>query len=1278
MGAKNLHAQIDTEFWFVAPEVVQGHSDRPIMFRIASFASATTVIISQPANASFSPIVVNLLPNSVQSVDLTARITDIENIPRATTLNKGIKITATNPISIYYEVLATGSGTNNFPLNPEIFSLKGKNALGNEFIIPSQNFCYNAYNSAESADIVATQDNTQITFTPSVECFGSSGNYQPNNTYTITLNQGQTFSLAPTSGNESFSLRGTIISSNKPIAVTVTDDSINRDGSQDLIGDQLFPVANCGNEYIVVRGMDMANQDRVYIVGTQNNTALSINGVNVATIQRGQTYDYNNLITLASYIQADKPIYVMHLSGHLQTIGNQTKIESSSSFLPKLGCTGTTAVNLFKNTADDFMLFVVTRAGKEGGFTINGDNSLLTSSDFSFVPGTSNQWVFARKSFSNTILPVNQSHSIVNNLGGFHLGMFAAYRNSVGNAVGSNYAYFSDFGQLSFSLGADKTICQGQSVTLDAGAGRDSYLWSNGANTRTITVTTAGIYSVTITQNGCNSTAQINVNVTPAPMATIQNLATQYCSQASPITLTGTPAGGTFTINGTPATSFNPATLGVGTHVVVYTLNNSNGCVSTATQNVTIGGNVSLTNNLNTSYCTNNPNITITGTAGSIFTLNGNPITTFSPSTLGVGNYTIIQTYNDGLGCTGTLEKIITINNLPTLNFTNLQSQYCISTTSFILQANPLGGTFSINGNNTNELNPALLGVGNHQVIYNFTAVNGCTNSISQNVTIHNLPTNLSNNLNDKYCINSPDVNISGTAGSIFTLNGNPITIFSPSTLGVGNYTITQTLTDANNCAGSISKTIFVNALPNASIVNLNNNYCTNVPDFNLSGHGIPIGGTFTINGNNENIFSPATLGAGSHTVIYSYTDNNFCTNTAVRVINVVSSPILTHNLQNNYCVNTSNINLTGTMGSTFTLNGNPITTFSPSTLGAGNYVITQFANSSPCVSTQNINVQVNNLPTLTFNNLQNSYCNNASSFTLSATPAGGTFTINGISANIFNPSILGLGQHTIVYQFTDNNGCSNSISKNVTISQGETLFNNLQANYCFDANPITLTGNAGSIFTFNGNPITVFSPVVLGAGNHTIIQTLNNNGCTNTSSTQVNIYPPTNLNFTNVANQYCIDTPVFDVIPNILGGEIKIDGIITNVFNPADYVVGDVVLVEYRLVDNNGCERQISKNVRIVNCQEGKNLFLPSAFSPNGDGLNDVWEIYGDENLKNLEIKVFNRWGEVIFVTYSKNNKWDGTNFGMPLPVGTYIWKAKYETSEKKVEMKGYVAILK
>jgi gliding motility-associated-like protein len=69
-------------------------------------------------------------------------------------------------------------------------------------------------------------------------------------------------------------------------------------------------------------------------------------------------------------------------------------------------------------------------------------------------------------------------------------------------------------------------------------------------------------------------------------------------------------------------------------------------------------------------------------------------------------------------------------------------------------------------------------------------------------------------------------------------------------------------------------------------------------------------------------------------------------------------------------------------------------------------------------------------------------------------------------------------------------------------------------------------------------------------------------------------------------------------------------------------------------------------------------NLFHPSAFTPNGDGLNDIFKVVGKYTAI-VEFKIFNRWGELLFLTTDLGQGWNGTYKGNAMPEGTYVFRA-------------------
>jgi gliding motility-associated-like protein len=475
-------SQADTEFWFVAPEVDASHGDDPIFLRITAENQAAIVTIGQPANSGGITLTQTVPANTTVSVNLTVFKTLVENQPANTVLNKGIQILSNRPITAYYEVANTD--------NPEIFPLKGSSALGQFFYLPGQNSFPNQVGKA-AFDIVATQNNTTVTIIPADNIVG----HQAGVAFTITLNKGETFSCVGTSTLAAATLAGSKITSNKPIAVTHSDDSLFNNGAWDLIGDQIVPVSILGTEYIAVKGW--ATNERIYIVATEDNTTYYLNGSTgtMVTISAGQLQTHT-ITGSAIYVTSNKPIYVLHLSGH----GN----EMGDALLPPIECTGSDKVGFVRTSSGTFTILVATTVGNEGNFLVNGSATPLQASNFFPIPGNAN-WVGARVDLTTAQAAVG-NNSIENTSGLFHLGIL----NAIGQS--SEYGYFSSYSSL--NLGEDRTICTVDlPLQLDAGATATSFTWNNGSTNRFLSVTQSGEYSVETVLYNCTLRDTVFVNV---------------------------------------------------------------------------------------------------------------------------------------------------------------------------------------------------------------------------------------------------------------------------------------------------------------------------------------------------------------------------------------------------------------------------------------------------------------------------------------------------------------------------------------------------------------------------------------------------------------------------------------------------------------------------------------------------------------------------------------------------------------------------------------------
>lgn len=136
------------------------------------------------------------------------------------------------------------------------------------------------------------------------------------------------------------------------------------------------------------------------------------------------------------------------------------------------------------------------------------------------------------------------------------------------------------------SAGGPTTFCQGGSVTISGNTSGGT--WNNGSNSTTITVNTSGNYFITNT-NSCGTVTsnQITVIVNSLPAVNAGSYS-NVTTNSPAFTLTGTPAGGTFSGVGVSENKFDPAVAGQGTFLVTYTFTNANGCTNTASTTVTV------------------------------------------------------------------------------------------------------------------------------------------------------------------------------------------------------------------------------------------------------------------------------------------------------------------------------------------------------------------------------------------------------------------------------------------------------------------------------------------------------------------------------------------------------------------------------------------------------------------------------------------------------------------------------------------------------------------
>ena len=108
------------------------------------------------------------------------------------------------------------------------------------------------------------------------------------------------------------------------------------------------------------------------------------------------------------------------------------------------------------------------------------------------------------------------------------------------------------------------------------------------------------------------------------------------------------------------------------------------------------------------------------------------------------------------------------------------------------------------------------------------------------------------------------------------------------------------------------------------------------------------------------------------------------------------------------------------------------------------------------------------------------------------------------------------------------------------------------------------------------------------------------------------------------------------------------------------------------------GCSDSVTLNVEVA---PDVLLYVPNAFTPDADEHNQQWFFYIEGvDLENFQVEIYNRWGEVIWVSYDAKERWDGMYNGSPIQAGTYLWKISYKeiNSDGRKFHTGYINILR
>lgn len=399
----------------------------------------------------------------------------------------------------------------------------------------------------------------------------------------------------------------------------------------------------------------------------------------------------------------------------------------------------------------------------------------------------------------------------------------------------AGYAYVdASCSAMAMDLSAT-AVCAGQPITLTGPAGAASYLWSNGATTQTISTTTPGAYSVTVTPvtgSACAITLDTVVSASPNPIAQFTNNGPVCFGQPITFSDQSNPNGSTIDSwswdfgDGSTSTSQNPTHTYAagGTYTVTLTVSTPAGCTNSTTANVTQAPQLTLPTSFVDETCGQCDGVAIVAPQGgtSPYSYNWNGAGPNAPSinNLCSGNYPV--TVTDNMGCTQTAS--VTVGNGGGLSITSITStpEQCQGDCSGTITITAPGATqFSIDGGTTFTASGNFANVcfGNYNVAV--TNASGCSATGTVSVTAPN-PMTLTATGDTLICIGGTAVISASVIGGTAPVtliwdqglpNGSPQSV-SPS----ANTTYSVFAQDANGCT-TTPQTVDVTINPPLNVI---------------------------------------------------------------------------------------------------------------------------------------------------------------------------------------------------------------------------------------------------------------------------------------------------------------------------------------------------------------------------------------------------------------------------------------------------------------------------
>lgn len=889
----------------------------------------------------------------------------------------------------------------------------------------------------------------------------------------------------------------------------------------------------------------------------------------------------------------------------------------------------------------------------------------------------------------------------------------------------------------SVSSSAGVLNCTLTSVNANASTATSpvTYSWSGpgitgGATTATITANQPGTYNYTVTAtNGCLSTGtQAITQNTTQPTITMPATQTITCAAPS-VTLTASsnPANSLPVWSGgvsSGVNSFTATASSSNTYTLVIT-NPANGCTQSGTVQVIPNPgfpNVQATNTNSLNCVTSNAQVIATTTTTPVsYTWSGPGIlsgaTTATASVNAGGQYTVVVTNTSSM-CSSTITIGVPSNTtLPTPAITPSGSITCASPT-ITLDGAPLSGvtyTWTGSGLTSNPNSQSVsVNAGGNYVLSVTTITNGCVGT--QTVTVATNTTSPTVSLTTTSYTTTcatPTATFNAVAtpaaGTTYSWTTPPTgsvssyTIANPVASGSGIYTVAVT-NSINGCSTSATTqgTVQVTAdsgLPSATISQSSASLTCNMPVQTATVTTSPAANvTFTwspapASGLNAAV---ATFTApGTYTCAFTNVTNSCPGSTQITIVTNTNLPVVSVTPTATLTCNTTSATLSSTVspssGINYTWSGPGITGpsngSSVSVNGSGAYTLTALNSVNGCSATATASVINNTIPpTLSVTPSSTVITCGASTINLNATTNSTVIPVwSTPTGNAYNPIVAAVAGNYVVSVTDPSSGCVSSMTIAITGSTvAPTLNVTANASIACGSTSAQLSASTGTAtgisYNWSGPAGSIISgsntatPSVSTSGIYTVTIT-NSYGCTSTATvavTQNSITAAFIADPTSGAIPLDVNTTNQSTGSGLTYNWNFGNGSTSTATNPGTTYPNSGTYTITLIATSGNCTDTTSV---IIIVEDNLSLEIPNVFTPNGDGINDLFTIKST-GVKEISLQIFNRWGEKLYEFTGVKAAWDGmTPLGAKVPDATYFYFVKATGfDDKEIEKHGTV----